>query len=170
MTINVEELVKQLGERFNDIKDKGLIPYKVKPSGGDEDDIFINLKQYEGVFLSFDNNKDQKLNEITLILEDENKIDWFFPNEMPFRLEPVMTQQKVRAHFGVPMIYSKPKPDGIISRGIIEVYPLPSNQNLAVQFKYNFDSFVVKMTFYSIEHAKELQAKVEKLRLEGGDY
>lgn len=171
MTLNIEGLVKQLGKKYQDIKDKGLIPYKVKPGDGDEDTLFINLTQYDGVFLSFDNNKEQKLNEIELTLEDKNKTDWIFPNIMPFELEPVMTQEWVHARFGTPLVYGKPKPNGFIIRGVLEIYPLlPPNQDIAVQFVYNFDSFVKRVIFYSIEHAKEIQERVEKLRMEGGDY
>lgn len=89
---------------------------------------------------------------------------------MPFNLEPVMTQEWIRAHFGTPMVYGKPRPDGIISRGATEIYTLlPPNQNISVQFFYNFDSFVESITFYSIEHAKKIQKRVEKRRLEGLD-
>lgn len=40
-------------------------------------------------------------------------------------------------------------------------------QNIAVLFVYNSDLFVVSITFYSIEHAKEIQASLERIRLSG---
>ena len=40
-------------------------------------------------------------------------------------------------------------------------------QNIAVLFVYNSDLFVVSITFYSIEHAKEIQASFERIRLSG---
>ncbi|WP_420869128.1 DUF6392 family protein [Citrobacter meridianamericanus] len=40
-------------------------------------------------------------------------------------------------------------------------------QNIAVLFVYNSDFFVVSITFYSIEHAKEIQASLERIRLSG---
>jgi len=171
MTINVEALIKQLGERYQDIYDKNLIPYKIKPYGDERaDSASLDLEQSEGVFLSFDNDKDKRFNEITLILEDEEKTDWLFPNQMPFSLEPVMTQRWVRDHFGLPMIYGKARTDGIMSRGITEVYPLlPPTQNIAVKFLYNPNLFVATVTFYSMEHARDIQARVEKLRREGVD-
>ncbi|UJC48917.1 hypothetical protein JDZ44_10475 [Klebsiella pneumoniae] len=91
-----------------------------------------------------------------------------FPNAMPFGLELVMTQKWVCERFGLPMIYGEPKTMGSYSRGISEVYPLlPPNQNIAVLFVYNSDLFVVSVTFYSIEHAKEIQAALGKIRLSG---
>jgi len=103
-----------------------------------------------------------------LTLEDDEKTDWVFPNVMPFGLEPVMSQKWVREHLGLPMIYGEPKTMGSYSRGISEVYPLlPPNQNIAVLFVYNSDLFVVSVTFYSIEHAKEIQAALERIRLSG---
>lgn len=172
MTINVEALIKQLGERYQDIYDKNLIPYKIKPGDEDkdEDDAYINLEQDEGLHLTFENTEDKKIRQIALILEDEEKTDWIFPNKMPFNLEPVMTQKWVRTHLGNPMIYGKPKLDGIISRGATEIYPLlPPNQNIAIQFFYNSYLFVETIVFYSIDHARDIQARVEKLRREGVD-
>ncbi len=32
----------------------------------------------EGIFLSFINNQEKNLEEVTLRLEDENKMDWLF--------------------------------------------------------------------------------------------
>jgi len=81
-----------------------------------------------------------------------------------------MTQEWVSANFGLPIIYGKARTDGIMSRGITEVYPLlPPNQNVAVKFLYNSDLFVEEVTFYSMEHARDIQARVEKLRREGVD-
>ncbi|MDV3039792.1 hypothetical protein NG729_04620 [Klebsiella pneumoniae] len=47
---------------------------------------------------------------------------------------------------------------------LIRTFP---NQNIAVLFVYNSDLFVVSVTFYSIEHAKEIQAALGKIRLSG---
>ena len=169
MTINVEELIKQLGECYQDIYNKGLIPYKIEPGDEDDDYAYIDLKQNEGLFLTFENNEYKRLFQISLTLEDEKKTDWIFPNEIPFSLESVMTQHWVRTHFGLPISYGKPKPDGITKRGATEIYPLlPPNQNIAIQIFYNFNYFVERMVFYSIEHAMEVHEIVEKLRREGG--
>ena len=54
--------------------------------------------------------------------------------------------------------------------GATEIYPLlPPNQNIAVQFFYNSYLFVETIVFYSIDHARDIQARVEKLRREGVD-
>lgn len=84
---------------------KDLIPYKTKPYRAIDDDEAILEMKREGLFLVFDNKPDMEFKEISLRLEDEGKTDWLFPNPMPFGLEPVMTQQWVRARFGLPMIY-----------------------------------------------------------------
>ncbi len=107
---------------------------------------------------------------MTLRLDVENKTDWLFPNSLPLGIEPVMTHEWVSANLGLPIIYGKARTDGIMSRGITEVYPLlPPNQNVAVKFLYNSDLFVEEVTFYSMEHARDIQARVEKLRREGVD-
>ncbi|WP_258961842.1 DUF6392 family protein, partial [Klebsiella pneumoniae] len=88
MNLNVEKLIKNLGESYQDIYEQGLIPYKTKPTGTVSDDIVrLNMRR-EGIFLSFINNQEKNLEEVTLRLEDENKTDWLFPNPLPFGLEP----------------------------------------------------------------------------------
>ncbi|WP_256207685.1 DUF6392 family protein, partial [Klebsiella pneumoniae] len=39
MNLNVEKLIKNLGESYQDIYEQGLIPYKTKPTGTVSDDI-----------------------------------------------------------------------------------------------------------------------------------
>ncbi len=53
MTINVEALINSLGKSYQEIFNKGLIPYKTKPTGfpGDSD-ISLDMVK-EGIFLSF---------------------------------------------------------------------------------------------------------------------
>ena len=53
---------------------------------------------------------------MTLRLEDENKMDWLFPNPLPFSLEPVMTQRWMRERFGFPIGYGERKMIGSNSR------------------------------------------------------
>ncbi|WP_337223812.1 DUF6392 family protein, partial [Klebsiella pneumoniae] len=106
MNLNVEKLIKNLGESYQDIYEQGLIPYKTKPTGTVSDDIARLTMRREGIFLSFINNQEKNLEEVTLRLEDENKTDWLFPNPLPFGLEPVMTQKWVRDKLGHPMIYT----------------------------------------------------------------
>ncbi|HDK6220223.1 DUF6392 family protein [Klebsiella sp. GB_Kp056] len=78
MNIDVETLVKQLGKPYQDIYDQGLIPYKTKPTGTVSDDIArLNMRR-EGIFLSFINNQEKNIEEVTLRLEDENKWIGYF--------------------------------------------------------------------------------------------
>ena len=168
MSLNVEKLIKNLGKSYLDIYEQGLIPYKTKPSGTVSDDIYRLDMKREGVFLSFFNNQDKNLKEVTLRLEDENKTDWLFPNLLPFGLEPVITQKWVRDKLGHPMIYTDAQIIMTIYVGVKEFYTLPApHQYIAAAFTYNKDSFVQKVTFYSIERAKEIQAALEKKRLGG---
>lgn len=168
MSINVEALVEKLGCPYQEIYDDGLIPYKTKPYGAiDDDESVLDMKR-EGIFLVFTNNLEKKLKEITLRLEDDGKTDWLFPNQMPFGLEPVMTQEWVRAHFGLPMIYVDAKTVMTIYVGVTEFYDLHSPyQYIAVAFTYNKDLFVEGVTFYPLERAKEIQVALEKQRLSG---
>jgi len=168
VNINVEALVKKLGRPYQEIYDDSLIPYKTKPYGPvDEDEAGLDMKR-EGMLLVFINNLEKILKEVTLRLEDKAKTDWLFPNQMPFGLEPVMTQQWVREHFGAPMIYVDEKIAMNIYMGVKEIYTLPApDQYIAAAFTFNKDLFVKRVTFYPIERAKEIQAALEKKRLSG---
>ncbi len=65
----------------------------------------------------------------------------------------------MRERFGLPIIYGEPKTIGSQSLGISEVYPwLLPDQNIAVLFLFNVVLYVVSVTFYTMEHAKEIQA------------
>ena len=58
MNINIESLVKHLGQPYKEIFEKGLIPYKTKPYGAiDEAFARLNMKR-EGVYLVFENTED----------------------------------------------------------------------------------------------------------------
>ncbi|MEQ0331465.1 DUF6392 family protein [Klebsiella sp. GB_Kp056] len=168
MNINVEALIEQLSKPYQDIVNKNLIPYKTKPYGS-LSDKYANLDmKRDGMFLAFINNQDKNLKEVTLRLEDEAKTDWLFPNPMPFGLEPVMTQQWVRAYLGFPMIYVEAKIVMAAYRGVKEIYTLPvPHQNIAAAFTYNKELFAETVTFYPLERAKEIQIALEKKRLGG---
>ncbi|BCY78293.1 hypothetical protein TUM12135_19000 [Klebsiella pneumoniae] len=113
MNIDVETLVKQLGKDHQEIYDSGLIKYKTKPTAtAGYDTATLDMKR-EGLFFSFENDKNKTFKEITLTLEDDDITDWVFPNSMPFNLEPVMTQNWMRERFGFPMIYGEPKLWGV---------------------------------------------------------
>lgn len=133
----------------------------------DDGEAELNMKR-EGMLLVFMNDSEKILTEITLRLEDKGKTDWVFPNPMPFGLEPVMSQQWVRKRFGLPIIYADAEIIMTIYIGVTEVYTLPiPDQNIAISFTYNKDLFVERVTFYSLERAREIHAALEKKRLGG---
>lgn len=170
MSVNVEELIKQIGKPYQDIYNLGLIPYKTKPMGTVSDDVLILDMKREGVFLSFFNDKEKNLKEVTLELEDEGKTDWLFPNLMPFGLKLVMTQQWIRNRFGSPMVYVEAKTVMTFYVGVSEIYRLPAPcRNVAVAFTYNIENFVQEVTFYTFERAKEIKQALEKKRLSDSD-
>ncbi|MFW8341598.1 DUF6392 family protein, partial [Klebsiella pneumoniae] len=53
MKIDVETLIKHLGKPYQEIFEKGLIPYKTKPHGPiDEDEADLDMRR-EGMLLVF---------------------------------------------------------------------------------------------------------------------
>ena len=168
MKIDVETLIKHLGKPYQEIFEKGLITYKTKPHGPiDEDEADLDMRR-EGMLLVFVNDSEKKLKEVTLRLEDEGKTDWLFPNPMPFGLKPVMTQQWARENLGLPMDHVEAKIVMTIYMGVKEIYALPMpNQHIAAALTYDKDFFVKKITFYSLERAKEIQVALQKKRLGG---
>ena len=87
---------------------------------------------------------------------------------MPFNLMPVMTQQWVRDHFGMPMIYVDAEVIMTIYCGVNEFYSLlPPNQCIVASFVYNKDLFVSDITFILKVRADEIKKALEKKRLEG---
>lgn len=148
MKIDVETLIKHLGKPYQEIFEKGLIPYKTKPHGPiDEDEVDLDMRR-EGMLLVFVNDSEKKLKEVTLRLEDEGKTDWLFPNPMPFGLKPVMTQQWARENLSLPMVHVEAKIVMTIYMGVKEIYALPMpNQHIAAALTYDKDFFVKKNHF-----------------------
>ena len=65
------------------------------------------------------------------------------------------------------MIYTDAQIIMTIYVGVKEFYTLPApHQYIVAAFTYDKDFFVQKVTFYSIERVKEIQAALEKKRLE----
>ena len=76
MNIDVETLVKQLGKDHQEIYDSGLIKYKTKPTAtAGYDTATLDMKR-EGLFFSFENDKNKTFKEITLTLEDDAINHW----------------------------------------------------------------------------------------------
>ncbi|RAX11256.1 DUF6392 family protein [Photorhabdus bodei] len=101
MAANIEALINYLGKFYQEIFDKGLIPYKTKPSGFPGDEVICLEMAKEGVFLAF-YREGKRLKEITLILLNEKKPLYQFPNELPSPLVPLMSREWIHKQFGKP--------------------------------------------------------------------
>ncbi|HCJ4772382.1 TPA: hypothetical protein NR790_005058 [Klebsiella pneumoniae] len=64
------------------------------------------------------------------------------------------------------MIYADAEIIMTIYIGVKEVYALPAPHQYIAAVTYNKDLFVETVTFYPLERAKEIQAVLEKKRLE----
>ncbi|NHB61636.1 DUF6392 family protein [Photorhabdus sp. RW14-46] len=101
MAINVNALINSLGKTYQEIFDEGLIPYKTKPTGypGDPDITLDMIK--EGMYLAF--KRDGKiLFAIELLLLDQKKSSYQFPNELPSSLKTLMFRQWLHEQLGKP--------------------------------------------------------------------
>ncbi|OWO81419.1 pyocin immunity protein [Photorhabdus luminescens] len=123
MTINVEALINSLGKSYQEIFNKGLIPYKTKPTGfpGDSDISLDMIK--EGIFLSF-LRENKILTEITLTLIDHKRPNFIFPNELPSPLILLMSRQWIHEHFGEPEKSLPPRKRLTREIGWTELYTL----------------------------------------------
>ena len=66
------------------------------------------------------------------------------------------------------MVHVEAKIVMTIYMGVKEIYALPlPNQHIAAALTYDKDFFVKKITFYSLERAKEIQVALQKKRLGG---
>jgi len=68
MMVNIEALIRSLGKPYQAIRDAEIIMYKTPPQGTQCDPILTLEMKKEGLFLSFDNNTQKTLSEITLEL------------------------------------------------------------------------------------------------------
>lgn len=108
MTVNVEALMRSLGKPYQAIRDAGIITYKTPPQGTQCDPFLTLDMKSEGVFLSFDNDKNKSLSDVTLRIKT-NKKGWVFPNELPTPLQQDMSRQWVHESFGDPEKSIPPK-------------------------------------------------------------
>ncbi|KMW72157.1 pyocin immunity protein [Photorhabdus luminescens subsp. luminescens] len=123
MAVNIEALINCLGKSYQEIFDKGLIPYKTKPTGfpGDSD-ISLDMVK-EGIFLSF-LRENKILTEITLTLIDHKRPNFIFPNELPSPLILLMSRQWIHEHFGEPEKSLPPRKRLTREIGWTELYTL----------------------------------------------
>ncbi|MBK4714883.1 MULTISPECIES: DUF6392 family protein [Tenebrionibacter/Tenebrionicola group] len=147
MTINIEALIRCLGQTYHEMLEQNIISYKTKPSGeyGDPD---LNLDMVkEGVFLSFKRDG-MILQEITLRIQRDGIKGWIFPNDLPTPLKTEMPRQWVHDTFGKPDKAAPPrkvanKTFGWTERYAIEDFHMP----IAMQVSYDLEEMVKKITF-----------------------
>ncbi|TDB42056.1 DUF6392 family protein [Photorhabdus khanii] len=108
MTVNVEALINSLGKSYQEIFDKGLIPYKTKPTGNVGTEYISLDMAKEGVYLAF-KRENKVLFDVTLTLLDSDKPSYLFPNELPSPLIPHMSRQWIYEQFGLPEKSKEPK-------------------------------------------------------------
>jgi hypothetical protein len=144
MTINIEALIRCLGQTYHEMVDQNIIPYKTKPSGeyGDPD---LNLDMVkEGVFLSFKRDG-MILQEITLRIQRDGIKGWIFPNDLPTPLKAEMSRQWMHDTFGEPDKAAPPRKVANKSFGWTERYALEDfHMPVAMQVSYDLDEMVKK--------------------------
>ena len=155
MSVNIEALVQRLGDTSDELYNDGLIPYKTKPKGNSGDDVVTLDMKKEYVFLSFD-NPSKRLREITItVIPDDMRNQWKFPNEIPFGLEQVMTEQWLYQHLGSPIRCAPEKQVMGVSFGKMEVFKFKNeslSKEIAISCRYGFKKVNVKeITFESLE-------------------
>ncbi|UPK81516.1 DUF6392 family protein [Proteus vulgaris] len=157
MSVNIEALVRRLGDTYDELYDDGLIPYKTKPQGNSGDDVLILRMSKEYVFLAFE-NPSKKLAQMSLtLIPDDMKNGWVFPNKIPFGLEQVMTDQWLYQHIGNPIRRTLERIILGTLYGKTEVFILKektnSNQKVALiaSFHPTLKNFVKKIGFELLE-------------------
>ncbi|WP_145515814.1 DUF6392 family protein [Yersinia aleksiciae] len=147
MTVNVEALIRSLGNSYQEIFDAGLIPYKTEPKGAPSSQKLSLDMAKEGVFLSF--KRDGKiLKEISLSIENDKVKNWEFPNELPPPLQKIMSREWVHETFGQPDNVVPPKviaklTFGWVERFTIEGFHIPITMRIA----YDIKEMVKDVTF-----------------------
>jgi hypothetical protein len=147
MTVNIEALMRSLGKPYQAIRDAGIITYKTPPQGTQCDpSLTLDMKK-EGVFLSFDNDAQKTLSEISLELKTGRK-DGMYPNELPTPLQQDMSRHWVHENFGEPEKSNPPKvvlntKIGWIERFTLEDFHTP----LTMCVYYDMDEMVEAVTF-----------------------
>jgi len=147
MTVNVENLIRNLGKTYEQLFDAGLITYKSKPTGFSGSDVVTLNMAKEGVFLAFHRNS-HILKEITLILHDQKKKNWVFPNQLPPPLQPLMTRSWVHSQLGEPDKALPPRKRLRRDIGWTERYTLVDfHIPVTLQIDYNLDEYVRELGF-----------------------
>lgn len=147
MTVNVEALLRNIGKTYQEIFDKGLIPYKTKPTGDSGDPVLELDMVKEGVYLAF-HRTSRKLFCVTLTLLNEDKPSVKFPNELPSPLQKEMSLSWMHEQFDAPDKSIPPKLIGGLQFGMKELYTLEGfHMPLTMQAAYTASELVESLTF-----------------------
>ncbi|MBK5071552.1 pyocin immunity protein [Budviciaceae bacterium CWB-B4] len=147
MSVNVEALINCLGKTYQEIFDKGLIPYKSKPTGFSGDDVICLDMVKEGIFLAFYRDK-SIFKEMTLRLLNEKNSQYRFPNELPTPLLSDMTRQWMHSQLGEPEKSLPPRKRLNKDVGWTELYTLLDfHIPLSMQVSYDLQERVKSVTF-----------------------
>lgn len=147
MTVNVEALIRNLGNKYQDIFDNGLIPYKTEPRGAQGSPKLSLDMAKEGVFLSF--KRDGRiLKEITLSIQNDQVKNWEFPNELPSPLQKKMSRQWMHETFGEPDNAVPPKVIATLTFGWVERFTVDGfHLPLTMRIGYDLMEMVKDVTF-----------------------
>lgn len=147
MTVKIDALIHSLGKPWQTIYNSGIITYKTPPKGTQSDEFLTLDMKREGVFLSFENNEDKTLGEISLELRTGSK-DGVFPNILPAPLKTVMTREWVHEVFGEPEKSTPPEVFMKRQIGWIERYSLKGTENpTTIVFHYDTEEIAEAVTF-----------------------
>ncbi|MCU3986221.1 DUF6392 family protein [Enterobacter mori] len=147
MTINVNALIQGLGKSYQELIDSELIIYRSPPKGASGSPVLSLDMSKEGVFLSFW-REGRILKAMTLTIQDDDKADWLFPNDLPGPLAKKMSRQWVHENIGEPLRSTPPKVIMKRSFGWTDLYEAKGYVNpTSMQFNYDLADSVRSVTF-----------------------
>lgn len=149
MTVNVVELIKNIGRSHQQLVDGKIINYKSQPKAPSGSPVMSLEMTKEGIFLSFE-REGKILIEVTLFLQKDGDPKWIFPNELPKPLEKKMTRSWVHKHIGEPTRSAPPK---TVMRQEFGWFDLYENKSTPLSVSYQIDYDVMdnaqQITFMS---------------------
>jgi hypothetical protein len=147
MIINVNALIAGLGKSYKELIDYELIMYKSPPKGAPGSPVLSLDMSKEGVFLSFW-REGRILKALTLTIQDDDKADWVFPNDLPEPLVEKMNRKWVHENFGEPLRSTPPKVIMKRSFGWTDLYEAKGYVNpTSMQINYDVADSVRSVTF-----------------------
>lgn len=147
MTINVNALIEGLGKSYKELIDSELIIYKSPPKGASGSPVLSLDMSKEGVFLSFW-REGRILKSLTLTIQDDDKADWVFPNDLPELLAKKMNRKWVHENIGEPLRSTPPKVIMKRSFGWTDLYEAKGYVNpTSMQINYDVADSVRSVTF-----------------------